>query len=269
MSVAELVVAQVRGRSVVERALARSPLHLLTPKNHGHAAWAFVASFGGGLVRGDHVALSIGVQAEATAVVTTQAQTKVYRAGGGFDAGQKTEARVEEGGLLALLPDPVACFKDASYTQEAAVRLAGARSSVVHLESLTCGRAAHGERWAFTRYRATTRVLRDERLLVHDATVLDARHGDIARRMARFEAMATLIAVGPRAAATSAAILARGERALEKHSDVVCSASALEAGEGAILRVAASSVDGVTRLLHEVLAPLTVELGDDPFARKW
>jgi urease accessory protein len=269
MSVAELVVAQVRGRSVIERALARSPLHLLTPKNHGHAAWAFVASFGGGLVRGDHVTLSIGVEAEATALVTTQAQTKVYKAEGGFDAGQRTEARVEDGGLLVLLPDPVACFKDASYTQSSTVRLAGERASVVHLEALTCGRVAHGERWAFTRYRATTRMLRGDRVLAHDATVLDATHGDIARKMARFEAMATLIAVGPRAAATSAAILARATGKLTARDEVVCSASALGAGEGAILRVAASTVDGVTSLLREVLGPLTVELGDDPFARKW
>jgi urease accessory protein len=269
MSRAELVVAQVRGRSVVERALARSPLHLLTPNNHGHAAWAFVASFGGGLVRGDHVALSIGVEPEACAVVTTQAQTKVYRAGGNFDASQTTEGRVEDGGLLALLPDPVACFKDASYTQRSTVRLVGPRASLVHLESFTCGRAAHGERWAFTRFRSTTRVLRDDRLLVHDATVLDSAHGGIAPKMARFDAMATLLAVGPRARTTTAAILARAVAPLSTRSDVVCSASPLGAGEGAILRVAATAVGGLTSLLRGVLTPLTVELGDDPFARKW
>jgi urease accessory protein len=269
MSGAELVVAQVRGRSVVERALARSPLHLLTPKNHGHAAWAFVASFGGGLVRGDHVALSIGVEPEACAVVTTQAQTKVYRAGAAFDASQETSGRVEDGGLLALIPDPVACFKDASYTQRSTIRLVGPRASLVHLESFTCGRAAHGERWAFTRYRSTTRVLRDERLLVHDATILDSAHGDVGRRMARFDAMATLLAVGPRAATTTAAILGSGDDALATKSEVVCSASALGEGEGAILRVAATTVDGLTSRLRALLTPLTVELGDDPFARKW
>ena len=36
-------------RSVAERVAAASPLRLLTPRNHGDAAWIYTSSFGGGL----------------------------------------------------------------------------------------------------------------------------------------------------------------------------------------------------------------------------
>ena len=48
-----LDVARVERRSVVRRAFATSPLRLLTPKNHGSAAWVYASSYGGGLLGGD------------------------------------------------------------------------------------------------------------------------------------------------------------------------------------------------------------------------
>src|SRR5262249_1424300 len=73
-----VVVEQVGERSVVSRAYATSPLRLLMPRNHGHAAWVFTSTFGGGMVDGDGVDLSIEVAPEASAYVSTQASTKIY-----------------------------------------------------------------------------------------------------------------------------------------------------------------------------------------------
>ena len=39
--------------TIVSRAYAASPLRVLMPNNHGHAAWVFLVSLGGGLVDGD------------------------------------------------------------------------------------------------------------------------------------------------------------------------------------------------------------------------
>ena len=38
------------GRTAISTAFATSPLRILMPRNHGHAAWVFLASLGGGLV---------------------------------------------------------------------------------------------------------------------------------------------------------------------------------------------------------------------------
>src|SRR5687768_3060300 len=52
---ARLGFERVGNRTVVRTALAHSPLRLLTPRNHGHAAWVYTSSLGGGLVDGDHL----------------------------------------------------------------------------------------------------------------------------------------------------------------------------------------------------------------------
>src|SRR5207237_901842 len=45
--------------TVVGAAYAKSPLRLLTPRNHGAAAWAYTSTLGGGFVDGDRVARRI------------------------------------------------------------------------------------------------------------------------------------------------------------------------------------------------------------------
>ena len=109
------VVRRPDGCSVVARAYATSPLRLLTPTNHGHAAWIYGSSYGGGLVDGDAVAIDVNVAAGATAFVSTQASTKVYRSFRG--ARTATVARIGAGGLLVLAPDPVVCDAGARYRQ--------------------------------------------------------------------------------------------------------------------------------------------------------
>src|SRR5690349_16152460 len=94
--------------SVVTEAFASSPLRLLLPKNHGRAASVFASSFGGGMVDGDSVSIDLDVDAGVAAFLATQASTKVYRSARGAREGLR--ARVVEGVLLVVMPDPVVCF---------------------------------------------------------------------------------------------------------------------------------------------------------------
>lgn len=244
--------------SVVTRAVARSPLQLLVPRNHGHAVWAFLSSHGGGLVDGDDVELRVEVDAGAAAMLTTQASTKVYRSPRGCR--QRVTATVGDAGLLAVLPDPVACFAGARLDQHVAIDL-GDGASVVLVDAVTAGRVAHGERWAFERYRSVLSVSRTiggtTHELVHDAIELDPRHGEITARLGRFDALATVIAIGPQAAL--------GE--LVRDECFVAVSSPLP--EGALVRVAAMSVEHLHRGLRILLGKIASLLGDDPFARKW
>src|SRR6516162_9504674 len=68
----------VRGKTVLTRAIAASPLRVLNPKNAGESAWVYLATYGGGLVGGDALDISIDVGQGAAALVATQASTKVY-----------------------------------------------------------------------------------------------------------------------------------------------------------------------------------------------
>lgn len=243
--------------------MAKSPLKLLTPRNHGHAAWGYVTNFGGGFVDGDRLKMRVAVEDGASALFTTPSQAKVYRSEQGCSL--DLETRVGEDAFVALLPDPVSCFAGANYAQSTEVHL-GARASLLYLDGLTCGRRARGEKWAFSRYASRLRIHREGALVLHDATVLDAAHGDLEARMQRFEAMATLVALGPHVASIVRALLEAAP--FVRRADVISSASPL-GKDGAVLRLAASAVEPLLLATREALRFLPEVLGDDPFARKW
>src|SRR5262245_17328084 len=114
--------ANVRGRTVLTHAMAASPLRLLHPRNSGSAAWVYGATYGGGLLGGDTIALDVMVHANAHAFISTQASTKVYRSGA--PAMQRLRARIDDDSLLVLLPEPITPFADAQYEQEHSFDLA-------------------------------------------------------------------------------------------------------------------------------------------------
>ena len=66
------------GESAVIRASATSPLKLLTPRPRGSSAWAYVSSYGGGMVAGDcQHQLDVRIGPDATGFFGTQSSTKV------------------------------------------------------------------------------------------------------------------------------------------------------------------------------------------------
>lgn len=263
---AALAVARGPRRSVVTRMLARSPLRLLAPRNAGDAAWVYAATLGGGVLPGDHLALELTVGSGATAFVGTQSQTKVFRSDAGARAArQETRVAVDDGGLLVWAPDPVAPFAGARWEQRLEVDLTG--GSVVLVDGLTAGRAARGERWAFARFAARTRVSAGGELLVDDGLVLDERHGPLAPRLGAAGALATVMVFGPRATPVADA-LRRVARARPLRADPRVSCSDV-AGGGVVARVAGGAVDAVGAVVRQLLAAVPALLGDDPFARKW
>jgi len=250
--------------TVVRAARANSPLKLLLPRNHGRGVWAYLASFGGGLVDGDSVHVDVSVGARATGLLSTQSSTKVYRSPRGCQ--QVLQAHVGEEGLLVLLPDPVACFAGARYEQETSVTLEP-QASLVLLDAFTCGRAARGERWAFSHYLARTLVQRGGVPLLLDAVRLSPEEGALAPRMGRFEALALLAVFGPQVTALREALLSP-PAPLRRRASVIETASPL-GEDGALLRVAATSVEEAMSAVRARLRALPLLLGDDPLARKW
>ena len=250
-------------KTVLASAYATSPLRFLAPRNHGGGCWVFLSNFGGGLVDGDRLELDVEAKADSTVLLATQASTKVYRSPRGCS--QHSSLRVAAGAALAFVPDPVVCFEGARYSQGVHVVLE-AGASLVLFDAYTCGRAARGEYWRFSRLALRTTIDREGRPLLVDATTLDANQGDISRRMGRFLAVATLIAVGPRFANVRQAMLEANDGPTDERT--LCAPSPV-GGDAAILRIAAESFECASRKLRSSFAALAQVLGDDPFARKW
>lgn len=254
------------GRSVVCRAFAASPLRLLTPANHGRAAWVFTSSFGGGLVDGDRVELDVLVGEGASAYLSTQSSTKVYRSARGTTTALR--ARVAAGGTLVVMPDPVVCFAQSRYTQMQRFDVESS-SRLIVVDWLSAGRAASGERWQFDNYVATLQVAVDGQLAVHDALALRAADGSIAARLERFDVLAVAVVIGEKLRATSAAIVERvGQSPVTRRGDLIVAAAPV-GSHGCLLRVAGRSVEQVGIALREHLAIVPSMLGDNPWARKW
>lgn len=238
---------------------------MLTPDNAGHAAWVYTSSFGGGLVDGDHQVLNIHVCPGATAWVSTQASTKVYRSIRGTST--QVHARVEPGACLVLAPDPVVCFASSRYRQVQNIELA-AGASLVLVDWLTSGRHVSGERWAFEEYHAQVRVRQDGRLIVHDALALRAVDGALEPRLGRWNILGTVVLLGSavqNAAAEIAAQVARDP--VVRRADQIVTATVV--GDGCLLRIAGTSVERVASTVRTHLRFVRRLLGDDPWARKW
>ncbi len=246
------------------QAFATSPLRLLTPRNHGSAAWVFLANLGGGLVDGDKIDIRLDVDEGASALIGTQSSTKVYRSPRGCT--QRLEVHAAGGATVVAIPDPVVCFAGAHYKQEIVAALAPDASFLL-LDGYTCGRSARGERWAFDRYESRTTLVRGGRTAIVDATCLDRAHGPIAERMGRFEVLLTLIAIGPRFASLRETMLASRPAPTATDAEVV--AASPVSTDAVILRVGAERFEAASRALRPSFSELTRVLGDDPFARKW
>jgi urease accessory protein len=190
--------------------------------------WCYVVGYGGGLVAGDAAALSVRVAPGATAVLATQASTKVYHArargqppaaaAGGAEASSPSApapagrpaavsslaASVGSGGLLAVLPDPVMAFADARFRQRQSVALAPG-GSLVLLDWCSSGRRARGEAWAFASYESRTEVLLQRTaggpacpLLVDALRLQRSPAAPLPERMGRAHVVGVLILTGPR-----------------------------------------------------------------------
>lgn len=251
---------------MVRSAYATSPLRLLTPKNHGHAAWIYTSSYGGGLVDGDAITIQATIGTGATAFLSTQSATKVYRSPRGTEV--TLHADVGENGLLVTVPDAVVCFAGSRYRQTQRVNLA-AGAGLILLDWVTSGRRESGERWVFDEYLNRTVVRLDGRLVVHDAMALRASDGELVNRMGRYDVLAGAVVIGRLLEGDIERIVARvGDEPVQRHDDGLIAVAPV-AGAGCVLRVAGRSIEDVDRTLRDLLHFVPRLLGDNPWARKW
>ncbi len=259
---ARLAFERVRNRTVVRTALAYPPIRLLRTRNHGHAAWVYTSLLGDGLVDGDHLSMTLDVAAGATALLSSRGNTRVYRSPQGCRS--VLSARVEEGGLLAWVPDPTTCYDGARYTQRQDIQLAPG-ASLVLMELVTTGRRATGERWQFAHFDSTLRVHREGRALFDERWQLAPSQGPISERLGRFDALGTVLLVGPASASARETLASRmGSLPVTPRAGLVCSASPV-GQDGLVLRAAAVSPEVLLRTAQDWLSFLPVLLGDNPW----
>ncbi len=265
---ASLEVEQIDGASAVTSLYATSPMKVLCPRSRGPSVWAYLSSYGGGLVAGDNTRLRVRLGREARCFLGTQSSTKVYRNPDGRPSGHDTLAVLGPGSFLMLAPDPIQAFGDSLYRQRQEFHLAS-DASLALLDWVSSGRSARGERWAFSLFSSRNDLFVGGRRVLLDSVRLSPGEGPLQdpHRMGGFECIASLLLTGPVLAPLSAALLEQtAAHPVLPGEPLVCSASPIHGG--ALLRIAGASVEQVGGLLHRHLARLADPLGDDPWSRK-
>lgn len=189
----------------------------------------YLLTYGGGLLPGDHIDVSITLEPRTRLVVTTpQGSTKIFRtepdgqrrnrlgtpAAELSDRSRQTlDVRIGRQAALCYLPDPCMPFKDSRYEQVQTFTVEGVatakknddddddqRSSLCVLDWVTQGRAARGEHWDFHLWKGKNEVRSvDGKLLLRDSLILEdeQEEGLIKERTAPHGIMGTLILYGP------------------------------------------------------------------------
>lgn len=264
----EIVCRRIDGRSSLVRAYSRSPLKLLTPDPVGDAAHVVMSSYGGGLVAGDDVPVVATIGPDAACVLSTQSAGKAYRSDGRTCA-QSLEATIADGGLFAVLPDPLCCFAGARFAQRQTFDLA-ATGNLVWLDWFTSGRWARDERWQFESLASRTDVRIDGRLILREALRLDGDDVASSMRAGGYDCYAVLTIVGPKLMAM-ADVAERAVAALpvnRHHTDLLASSARLD-HHGVIVRFLGQAAQSVQHQIRPIVAALADVIGADPWSRKW
>jgi urease accessory protein len=185
---------------------------------------------------------------------------------------------VSDKSSLFLLPDPVTCFRSASYNQVQTFRLSG-DASVVLLDWLTSGRKSLGEEWVFSRYYSANEVWVNGERIAKDVLLLEDQQMDakplplrsLKESLAPYSCYATLILYGPEVAGTIHDISAQyniiSVFKTGDPSELIWSLSPISEGVGCVVRVAGKETENVKRWLGKMLRGLEGVIGIDIFRK--
>lgn len=164
----------------------------------------YLLTYGGGLLPGDHIDVSVTLKQRTRMVVSTpQGSTKIFKTEPTVSVkGQRASpthqmtdmsrqvlrVRIDNEAALCYLPDPSVPFKDSRYEQVQTFTLDGRakeneRGSLCVLDWVTEGRGSRGESWDFHLWKGKNEVWSDDgsglkKLLLRDSVILDDEYDD-------------------------------------------------------------------------------------------
>ena len=135
-----------RGTPRLARLFQKAPLRVLMPRPApGEPPCAVLLNTSGGIVGGDALRVEVRLEADAAAVITSQAAEKVYRSAGA-NATLDVDLALADGAWLEWLPQETILFDGARLRRRLRVD-AAAQARLVAADMLVFGRRAGGERF--------------------------------------------------------------------------------------------------------------------------
>lgn len=181
--------------------------------------------------------------------------------------------------ILLLLPEPVTCFRHATYQQSQKFYLAEGSASAIILDWITSGRMSMGEEWAFSRYHSVNEVFVQGRRVAKDVVLLDDTELNggvpsrtLSERMRPYVCYAMLFLYGPHLLSIITKVMESYNRIRVFKTSVpdglIWSASPIDSRKlGIVIRVAGIETEIVKEWLKEALVGLEVLIGRDAYKR--
>jgi len=277
----ELTVALVRGRSRLTASKSRQPLKILNPATNAGSCHAVLSSYGGGLVAGDAIRLQVRAEAGTCLLLSSQANTRIFRSDTGAVAEQHLAGTLAAGALVVSFPDPVVLQEGSRYRQLQHWQLAP-DALLLAADWFHSGRMDRGEQFVFSEFHSELRVsVADQTVLLDRFTFRPAEH--IATSPAHFADYQTALSiylVGAPAEARfqqlAAALLALKQReALGLHARLAGQDYVLTVAQARpevyVVRALGRSRQALQPLAEEIMRALATPelLGFDAWARKY
>lgn len=191
---------------------------------------------------------------------------------------QNINFHIAQSSTLFLLPEPVTCFRDASYNQYQRFYIEDGGSAVI-LDWITSGRMSMGEEWAFSHYHSVNELFHDGKRIAKDAMLLDnERQGNtvpertLRQRLLPYSCYAMLVLYGPRLQSIVADVTGKYDLIsvfrTRMPSPILWSLSPIDrARQGIVIRVAGIETEAVKLWLKQTLSGLEEIVGKDVFRR--
>jgi len=271
----KIVVHRYGADSVFQELTFTYPSKIITPKVHNLQAFAiaYLLNYGGGLVGGDQLELSVFLGEDAKLGLLTQGSTKVFKpsevdAEGFQVTKQKMDFTLKDRSFLLLAPDPVTCFEGAKYEQTQIFHLQPSSNALV-IDWLTSGRMSRGENWSFQRYKSVNEFFIGDRRVARDVQLLAAEEScdrSIQNRMRPYCCYASVFLCGeafwPLAQNLRRLSLSNPQMQIQQPSLTIWSLTRLS-DFVSVIRLAAMEAEQINNWLHNHVDILCSLVGHD------
>jgi urease accessory protein len=151
-------------KTILSHAHVQAPLKVQRPfYPEGPICHTVMLHTAGGIVGGDQLNISIHLQPQTQALLTSAAATKVYRTNG-LEAQQTIHLQLDSHAHLEWLPQETILFNEAQYRQQLKVELAD-QATWIGWEMTRLGRSARGEQFNRGEWHSRTEVWQNDRLI--------------------------------------------------------------------------------------------------------
>lgn len=136
------------------------------PSNE-RSPYYFLITMGGGYVEGEDYQIKIEVEDNASALITSQAPTYIYRSLHGEMTTQEIHLTLGKDSVLEFMMDDLLPYEDAKYTQTTTIELEKS-STLFYLDGVTSGWSKQGIPFKYNTLHLDTKIYQEGKLVVSD-----------------------------------------------------------------------------------------------------